>query len=151
MSDSHGNAVNVERVLKSCYDADLVIHLGDGRSEYERFIEPLETESIFVPGNCDARMACPGTVVTQAGGRRIMCTHGHNYGVKYDMSKLYFAALEQHAELVLFGHTHMPQTIYENGIYFMNPGSVGGIGISPTYGVADISDAGIVTNIVNVR
>lgn len=51
---------------------------------------------------------------------------------------------ERQADLLLFGHTHQPLTDYEDGLYLMNPGS---LGYGGTYGYVDITPAGIVTNL----
>jgi hypothetical protein len=44
------------------------------------------------------------------------------------------------ADIVLFGHTHMPESIYKDGIYYFNPGSLK----EGCYGVVDITDNGII-------
>lgn len=49
---------------------------------------------------------------------------------------------------MLFGHTHQPLTEYDDGLYMLNPGSLHGGG---TYGVLDITAAGVVMNIVEDR
>ena len=75
-------------------------------------------------------------------------THGHLYGVKSDLTRVVYAARERNADLLLYGHTHIPVTDYEDGLYILNPGSIHGGG---TYGVVDLSPAGVVLNIVRVR
>ena len=47
-----------------------------------------------------------------------------------------------------YGHTHRPLTDYEDGLHILNPGSLRAGG---TYGVVDLSDAGVVLNIVRCR
>ena len=59
---------------------------------------------------------------------------------------VYMAAREQKADILLFGHTHNAMTDYDDGLYVMNPGSLRGA--YATYGILDITEAGIVTNIV---
>ena len=48
-------------------------------------------------------------------------------------------AKKKGADIVLFGHTHLQYTDYIDGLYVMNPGSVGMFG---QYGVIDITDKG---------
>ena len=56
------------------------------------------------------------------------------------------------AQLVLFGHTHQPYTAYHGGIYYLNPGSLGHPRAgAPSYGVVDITAAGIVPHVVEVQ
>ena len=81
-------------------------------------------------------------------GKRFFLTHGHLYGVKSDLTRVVYAARERSADILLYGHTHVPETDYEDGLYILNPGSIHGGG---TYGVADLSPAGVVLNIVRVR
>ena len=58
------------------------------------------------------------------------------------------AAREKKADIVLFGHTHQALAEYDDGLYILNPGSLhGSMG---TYGIIDITKAGIVTNIVRL-
>ncbi|MFR3419646.1 MAG: metallophosphoesterase family protein [Eubacterium sp.] len=42
----------------------------------------------------------------------------------------------RNADIVLFGHTHNQYTEYLDGLYIMNPGSVG---MNGDYGVIDIT------------
>ena len=62
---------------------------------------------------------------------------------------LIYAAKEQGADILLFGHTHMPMTDCDEGLHIMNPGSCAGYFAS--YGYIDITEKGdIVTNIVKL-
>ena len=55
---------------------------------------------------------------------RILLTHGHRYGVKEDLQRLTYAALEQACAVALFGHTHEPFLAREQGVLLLNPGSL---------------------------
>ena len=55
----------------------------------------------------------------------IMCTHGHLYGVKTGLTALSYAADEIGADIVLYGHTHIPDITNYNNKWFINPGSLG--------------------------
>ena len=53
--------------------------------------------------------------------------------------------------IALCGHTHIPDILYENGIYLVNPGSCSKPRSSkPTYAVIDITDKGIMPVIVEI-
>lgn len=82
-----------------------------------------------------------------------MFTHGSNENVKYGLDKLIKKANDINADIVLFGHTHIPFTDYIGSkLYIMNPGSLG----SPrdatrgTYGVIDIFGDGVLMNIATL-
>lgn len=142
LSDVHGQVGALERVLELHPTAD-VIFLGDGLREVEDAADRYPNRRfILVPGNCDWSSRLPTTRVELLGGKRFFITHGHKYGVKYDLYSLQLAAKERQADVVLFGHTHTPYEVYEDGMYFLNPGS---LGYGESYGYVDITPAGILT------
>lgn len=142
LSDVHGQVGALERVLELHPTAD-VIFLGDGLREVEDAADRYPNRRfILVPGNCDWSSRLPATRVELLGGKRFFITHGHKYGVKYDLYSLQLAAKERQADVVLFGHTHTPYETYEDGMYFLNPGS---LGYGESYGYVDITPAGILT------
>ena len=74
-----------------------------------------------VPGNCDGLF---GDGIIDIDGVKVFYTHGHDYGVKSDLTKLYFKAKSLGVNVVLFGHTHEKLILEKDGILFINPGSV---------------------------
>ena len=53
--------------------------------------------------------------------------------------------------ITLFGHTHIPVTVYEEGVWLVNPGSVSAPRQGkPTYAVIDIEQNGIMPIIIGV-
>ena len=150
-SDSHGNYDVLEKIVERHQkDADLFIHLGDGEREMEyiRYAYP-EKKFLFVAGNCDYGSDAPDYDVADFAGKKIFLTHGWRFGVKASLDHIKDEARKFKADVLLFGHTHRAETDYEDGIYIMNPGSCdhprqGG----PSYGIVDITEAGIVLNIV---
>ena len=142
VSDVHGRTAALERVLELHPTAD-VIFLGDGLREVEDAAARYSRRRfILVPGNCDWSSQLPATRVELLGGKRFFITHGHKYGVKYGLYTLEQAAREWQADVVLFGHTHTPYEAYEDGRYFLNPGS---LGYEESYGYVDVTSAGILT------
>ena len=131
-SDSHGKNDRIFTVLRREKDFDLVIHLGDllyGEEEIGRVIEQVKPLCPFkyVYGNCDdyAGIQPAYTVITCGSpGFRILLTHGHRLGVSRGMEELRRAAVKEDARIVLYGHTHKADILKENGILFMNPGSI---------------------------
>ena len=55
------------------------------------------------------------------GGKRFLLLHGHQY---YAMSSLLYRAEEVHADMVLYGHTHMPDLSADGPRLILNPGSL---------------------------
>lgn len=152
ISDTHGNISNFERAVFQQPKADLFIHLGDHESDVDGIRLYLRDRNILrVSGNCDFGSQIPDEGETVVSGKRIFFTHGHRYNVKYGIGGAIAEARRREADILLFGHTHIPVSTYEDGLYIMNPGSLGHPRVSgPTYGVIDITNAGVVLNIVEV-
>ncbi len=155
MSDSHGVGFRVETILKKHSDADFFIHLGDGEREMHTLIlsnPTLGSRLYYLQGNCDSGFLISGTqsqlVLTLPYGHRIFAAHGHNYQVKFGTARIVHEARELHADIVLYGHTHVRECSYEDGIYVINPGSLGcpRDGKGPGYVVLDVSESGILPN-----
>lgn len=136
MSDSHGN---IKNMLTAVFEEkpDMILHLGDHHTDCrelrERFPEiPLRA----VKGNCDRA----GELETDefiCEYLRIMMTHGHRFNVKYSLDGLLTTALYKEVDVLLYGHTHIPQAGKFEGMYVINPGSVGYNG---SYCVLDITN-----------
>lgn len=147
VSDTHRDRASLFRAIMSQPTADVVIHLGDGADEAEEAKRDYpEKMFLLVRGNNDWGAALPSEGLATFLGKHIFYTHGHLYNVKYGMYDVISAARSHKADVLLYGHTHEPRTEYQDGLYIMNPGSLHGN--CGTYGILDITPAGIVTNIV---
>lgn len=145
-SDAHGQVRGVEQAIRTHEkDTDAIIFLGDGVRETENLLMqfPQIMHTVVLENNdfgCTGVQEC----VLYLEGVRIFCTHGHKYGVKSGMGRLYQAAVEKEAQLVLYGHTHEAANFTMEGIRFFNPGTVGR-GSNRTYGVIYIEKGSIVS------
>ena len=144
LSDSHGARDAIERILsKEQNNVDAVIFLGDGLRDLEQTLAFFPHLRVYsVAGNCDFGALEPLDGLAAFDGVVIFYTHGHMYGVKYDLDTLADAASARGAEVALFGHTHCPVCKEMNGIYFFNPGALADC----SYGIIDIEN-----NIVNCK
>ena len=149
VSDTHRDARALQEAILRQPKADVVIHLGDGEEEAEdmKFAFP-EKMFLQVRGNCDWGSALPSVGEITLQNVKIFYTHGNIYNVKYGLYNICQAARERKANILLFGHTHCAMTDFEDGLYIMNPGSLNGY--HGTYGIIDLTDAGIVTNILKI-
>lgn len=148
-SDTHGDSSSLRRAILAQPSAEAVIHLGDGEEDVARMRFSFPDKTILqVRGNCDWGSSLPTEGLYEAAGKRIFYTHGHLYGVKSGIYQLLSTARDRGADIVLFGHTHKALESYEDGIYLMNPGSLSGWG--PSYGTVDITDRGVLTNVVEL-
>ncbi|MBC8545625.1 YfcE family phosphodiesterase [Clostridiaceae bacterium NSJ-31] len=152
MSDSHRSAASVRKIVeKHEHDADLFLHLGDGERDFEDIMDLYpDLHGLHVCGNCDFYSAAPGYDLVKIGGKRIFFTHGHIYNVKFGIDELLHAARGLGADIVLYGHTHVPHNEYIDGLYLVNPGSCSGMNGGATYAVIDITRAGVVPILVKL-
>lgn len=153
MSDSHGNMGSVEKIIAKNRDADIFIHLGDGEREVRDLrVKYPDLNLISVRGNCDWSGESMPFEIAECGGVRIFCAHGHRYYVKDGTVTLRSAARDNGCQAALFGHTHERYIACEDGIDIMNPGSCScpRDGNKPSYGIVDVTDAGVFMNIFNV-
>lgn len=112
----------------------LVLHLGDLVDDFEELQRRMPTQTMQnVCGNCDGFTKVPDQRVLRVENRRILMMHGHRYHVKAGYGAAVFAAQEQEADILLFGHTHVPYAEELEGLWVMNPGSCQGW--RGTYGV----------------
>ena len=146
LSDSNKNLGNLKRVLSEI-EYDYVLFLGDYVADILNFAKPLKNKLFIVKGNGDGDINFDDDMLIEISGKKIFMTHGHKYGVKMGMNKLFQKADELKADIAVFGHTHISfQTQLENGTIILNPGSVGkGMLKNNTFGMIIIDDDGLVT------
>lgn len=150
VSDSHGDYNIFNKLVRSQSKAEIVIFLGDGYEEYSdvRLNFP-EKMFIGVKGNNDWNCPLPLCEERVIEGKKFFITHGHIEHVKYGLDMLKQKARSRGADIVLFGHTHIPHIEYDNGLNILNPGSVRRFSCS--YGVIDIQNGDVLMNTGNIR
>lgn len=143
LSDTHGATDAIDRVLMSAGQVDDVIHLGDYVRDAD-FIKAKGFTVYSVKGNCDMNSDIVTEQVLHIGSKKIWITHGHNYGVKFSLQRLLYRAMELEADAALYGHTHIAANGYEQGILFLNPGSISQPRhAKPTYALVEIGDGNV--------
>ena len=149
VSDTHRDAFSLRAAILKQPRAEVVIHLGDGEEEAVEAKNSFPDKMfLMVRGNYDWGSTLPPEGTARLCGKNIFYTHGYTYHVKYGMYEIISAARDRRADILLFGHTHEAMTAFRDGLYLMNPGSLCGSG--GTYGILDITPAGVVTNILRV-
>ena len=146
LSDSHGSADTVRRILTAESDADAVIFLGDGLRDLDKALTAVPKMRVYsVAGNCDFGALEPLDGLAAFDSVVLFYTHGHMYGVKYDLDTLTEAAAARGAEVALFGHTHIPLSEQRGTVLLFNPGSCGRCYVGPdTYGVMTLADGRVI-------
>lgn len=136
-SDLHGDAVCTEKLLSACSaeQPDQLILLGDllyhgprndmpagyAPKQVISLLNPIARSLLCVRGNCDTEVdqmvldfpILADYAVVYADGLRMYLTHGHHpvQGVRS-------------GDIMISGHTHIPRCETENGVLYLNPGSV---------------------------
>lgn len=143
LSDAHGNRSAIERALQlQVHSPDAVCFLGDGLRDFYA-VDSSQSARFAVAGNCDFFLPLEmdeenrDVCFLSFEGHRILLTHGHLFGVKGGYGRLLSYAHGKGADIVLFGHTHVPllQTLpagseiggarLSRPMYLFNPGSIG--------------------------
>ena len=116
IGDTHGRLAKVRDIWPKLKDIDLIVHTGDHFSDAEKLEAEFHVPVVAVGGNCDSSGPARQIIETEAG--RILLTHGHREGVKYDLNTLRYACLEADCIAAIFGHTHQSLIPEEGGIRF---------------------------------
>lgn len=123
LADSHGDRAALRRAEPLLRRCELLLHAGDHRRDGAFLAELLGIPWIGVAGNTDADPG-PGEEFLELAGKWLLLTHGHLYRVKLNLDELRARARHLEAQIVIFGHTHVPLDYATDGRRFLNPGSL---------------------------
>lgn len=152
ISDSHKSVGTVRNILAAQAESKHIFFLGDVTADIEDINREFPDKKFYiVSGNCDFFSSYPSSDIETVGGKKIFYTHGHTLGVKYGTERLKDTAKRLNCQIALFGHTHVSQILYEDGIYLVNPGSCSQPrDFHKSYAVIDIEANGIIPIIINI-
>ena len=141
VSDSHGKNWFLREAVQKEQPFDMLIHCGDVEGNIYSILgtdTPYEIHA--VRGNCDYS-GYSDELLLNVCGHRIFVTHGHIYRVRYDNATILREAAKRSADIVCFGHSHIPEIEYSHGRLLLNPGSIAEprqIGRKHTYAVLTV-------------
>lgn len=134
-------------------DADLVLHAGDvcvpGVLDELAAHAPVRV----VLGNNDSpevrAWGAPDEVFLEAHGVRIAMLH--DAGAKAGRGRRMRRRFPD-ADVVVFGHSHIPLDEVQDGVHLFNPGSISDPRRQPlpSYGVLEVTDAGLASRLVTL-
>ncbi|GAA0789143.1 metallophosphoesterase [Hathewaya limosa] len=151
ISDSHRDKEAMTASIKKIKKADFLFHLGDNIDDVDFYKENFAGEIVNIKGNCDFGCEELSEDIIEIQGINFFITHGHKYGVKNNLINLKYKAQEIGANVVLYGHTHVPCIDYEDEIWFINPGSISlSRTMNNTLGLIEINESKIVPSIVDL-
>ena len=117
VSDNHYNYSVLKYILEK-EKGDLFLHCGDSELDI-KLLEPF----LSVKGNNDYDFNLPPVRYFDIEGYRVMMLHGNPYVSSFSDEALVNFAINNKADVVLFGHTHRFANYTKRGIRFINPGS----------------------------
>ena len=147
-SDTHGNSKNMLTAI-TLEKPDIIFHLGDGETDLETVRQKYPDIPIRnVRGNCDKFSSSPAMLCFELEGLIFFLVHGNEHRAKRDTisAEMAAAAIENSADVVLYGHTHRPLIEETIGFTVMNPGTCKSCP-SPSYGIITIDDEDVSVNI----
>ena len=147
-SDSHGKLDWMIAAMEA-EQPDHVFFLGDHERDGWDLSNLYPTIPLnAVKGNCDWGPGLEEWPV-DLGGIRFLLTHGHLVGAKSGQSGLERVGLRASADVVCYGHTHVPDdTLSPCGVRLFNPGTIGGpYGQRKTYGVLTVKGGNLTAEI----
>jgi len=124
LSDTHGNYPIAVKALESLEQVDYIIHLGDTTDDAEMIELALGREIIKLSGNCDLSKKYPELIITNIAGKKVLLSHGDRFMVKSGLTLIQKRAIQEKADVVLYGHTHRPAILIIDGVMFINPGTM---------------------------
>lgn len=140
-SDIHGSSYYCRLMLEAFHNenADRLILLGDilyhgprndlpkdyAPKEVITMLNSIKDKILCIRGNCDTEVdqmvlefpIMADYAILLAGSHIIYATHGHNYN-ESNLPPI------QPGDILLNGHTHVPQCIEHENYVYMNPGSI---------------------------
>lgn len=149
LSDSHGRPDRIGEAIRRVRP-DGILFAGDGLRDLSYCELPAHLGAYplwAVRGNCDWLTSpvivggCPlepeDEELITLEGVRILLMHGHRYGVKGGFGSAISRAIQRSADLLIFGHTHIPLELHlspdgrrsdfsvQKPLTVFNPGSLG--------------------------
>lgn len=136
VSDIHGASDSAKIIVDkfNSEKCDLIICLGDilyhgprndlpnnyNPKEVIKILNPLANKIIAIKGNCEAEVdqmvldfKIHDSLNMEINSLRCHLEHGHHLD-----------SYNGEADIILYGHTHIPDNSYKNGIMYFNPGSI---------------------------
>lgn len=124
LSDTHGNYPLAVRMLDHISGLDSVIHLGDDLHDADIIELALRIPVIKLAGNCDCLPEANRELLLKISETTLFLSHGDLYRVKNGIERIYEKASSVSADIVLYGHTHVPAVQKMGAILLVNPGTL---------------------------
>lgn len=159
VSDNHFQDKELLNIVNTHPKMDYYVHCGDSQ-----WLPDDERLQLFVTvrGNNDVPQFANEQILT-IGSKKVFITHGHqqyvmNYGennLRGTEELVTYAKYECQPDIILYGHTHVPEFHLDRDIAVLNPGSTnfprGLINRQPSYAIITIADEQIIPQFYNAQ
>ncbi len=122
ISDSHGSMTALRKAVAAAGPVDMWLHAGDYSQDASRLAALTGLPVTTVAGNCDGVTDAKVDEFVDAGGRKIWLTHGHRYHAKERANELVWWGRQYGVDVIVYGHSHIPERSWQDGILILNPG-----------------------------
>ena len=145
LSDTHGITSAAIKAVNKMGAIDALVHAGDHYHDAQQLKSILRIPVYAVRGNCDPYSIGQEELIINIGGHKLFITHGHLFQAKSTLQLLFYRAQELGANIVIFGHTHIPLVASESNILLFNPGSTTRPqpGYQASFGLINIASQGV--------
>lgn len=136
VSDTHGFDGNMWKAIHREEPFDMFVHCGDIEHMPTELKEYLDCPVYVVKGNNDYRLRLPEVERFEIAGLRVILTHGHHMNIYRNQDAMFYYGMENGADIVMFGHIHVPLVAVRDKVTIVNPGSISlprQPGAEPTY------------------
>lgn len=151
LSDTHGNYPLAIKMLDRISNLDCIIHLGDVLHDADIIEHALSIPVIKLAGNCDSTPKTKRELLLNISGRSLFLSHGDLYRVKNGIDRIYERASSVSANIVLYGHTHVPAVQKKGEILLVNPGTLKDSAVPQSLAVLHLSDKEASAEIIMVK
>lgn len=121
ISDSHGRNDDVAGVIEQVGHIDMLIHCGDVERGDDYIRSLVDCPVHMVSGNNDYNLDLPAQDIFNIGDYKVLVVHGHTFCVYRGVERLKQYALQNHIDIVMFGHTHKPYIEIDEDVTILNP------------------------------
>ena len=148
VSDSHGHVENLRRAIKALRSEGVnrIVHLGDDYDDVKALSGEEGADIMQVPGVFCASYHEPGIpnrIIAEWEGVKVLLSHtaeAHKNDLPSDL-KPEEVVVRGEVQMVLVGHSHIPEIKEHGGIIWVNPGHLKDDdkkGYPPTYAILEI-------------
>jgi putative phosphoesterase len=158
ISDTHRHIVNFSKAVDFLQKeaADRIIHLGDDYGDVDEIGERsiLRVPGVFSDAYQDVKI--PNRIIQNFGGWRFLLSHtvsSHPNDLPGDIVPEDLIR-DKRVNVILYGHTHVPDVKHEQGVIFFNPGHMKNEdkkGFPPTFGYIELTIADLLVRVHNLR